>query len=487
MPGRILRIMKNKLVILLLLMAVKQQASAQQPEEVYRKPLTDVLAEVQRQYKVRLQYEDKNVKGVSVNYATWRFTSDVKSTLDNILKPLDLVYKQTGDNSFEITKYEYFRRSEQEGARHLEELLSVYSNAEEFNARKKALRESILNTLGIHPAAKRTPLNPIFRSKRVMNGYVVENVAFESIPGYYVCGTLYRPAKSKGPVPVILSPHGHFYNKIDQSIPDERGRYRPDMQYRCAALAKMGALVFNYDMYAWGESVQQTGNKSYHKTGFALAMQTWNSMRALDFLLSLPNADKSRVGVTGASGGGTQTFLIAALDDRITASVPVVMVSSSFYGGCQCESGLPIHEGCQGHKTNNAEIAAMAAPRPQLVISDGNDWTTSVPGTDFPYLKKVYGFYGKESNVENVHLASDHHDYGFSKRVPMYQFFAKTFGLDLKAITGKDGSIDESKITIEKSNDLLVFGKDFPMPARALQSHKDIVRVFEEVQAGEAR
>ncbi|HEX7844929.1 MAG TPA: acetylxylan esterase [Chitinophagaceae bacterium] len=473
--------MKARIIIpVLLTMTVSLQA--QQPVDVYRKPLKDVLKEVEKEYHVGLIYEDKNVKDLDVNYASWRFVSDVNTTLDNILKPLDLVYKQTAKDSFEITKYEYFRRSEEEGAKHLQELFSLYTSVDAFTERKKNLREAIFSTLGIRRFAKKTPLNPIVRSRREMNGYIVENVAFESVPGYFVTGTLYRPAKSKGPLPVILNPHGHFYNKIDQSIPDERGRYRPDMQYRCAALAKMGAIVFNYDMYAWGESVLQAGNKSYHRTGFALAMQTWNSMRALDFLLSLKDADKTRVGITGASGGGTQTFLLAALDDRVTASVPVVMVSSSFYGGCPCESGLAIHQGCDGHKTNNAEIAALTAPRPQLVISDGNDWTRSVPGTDYPYLKKVYALFGKEDNVSNVHLPNDQHDYGFSKREPMYRFFAKQFGMNLQAITDKNGKIDESFVTIEKSEALLVFGKDFPLPAYALRSHDAIVKAFEKAQ-----
>jgi hypothetical protein len=254
------------------------------------------------------------------------------------------------------------------------------------------------------------------------------------------------------------------------------------MQYRCAALAKMGAIAFNYDMYSWGESALMTGSYSYHETNFASAIQTWNSIRALDFLLSLPGADKSRVGITGASGGGTQTILATALDDRVTASVPVVMVSSSFFGGCPCESGLPIHEECNGNKTNNAEISAMAAPRPQLLISDGDDWTKSVPGTDYPYLKKVYALFGKESNVESVFLPNDKHDYGITKRAPMYRFFAKIFGLNIKAITGKNGEIDESGITILANNDLHVFNSVHPLPPQALRSHEDIMKTFKEIQ-----
>jgi dienelactone hydrolase len=453
---------------------------AQQPEEVYKKPLIEVLNIVEKTYHVKLKYDAENIKDLNVNYATWRFTSDVKNTLDNILLPLDLIYKQTDKNKYEITPYEYYRRSEEDGKKHLDELLSAYPNADAFNNRKRELRECILKALGINMSAKRTPLNPITSHKVIMDGYSVENVAFESIPGYFVTGTLYKPLNGKLLFPVILCPHGHFYNEQDPSISKDSGRYRPDMQYRCAGLAKMGAIVLNYDMYSWGESALQTGNFSFHNTGFSASIQTWNSMRALDFLLSLPGADKNRVGVTGASGGGTQTILIAALDDRVKVSVPVVMVSSAFFGGCQCESGLPIHDACNGHKTNNAEIAAMMAPAPLLIISDGSDWTKSVPKTDYPYLKKVYGFYGKEINIESVYLPKDEHDYGITKREPMYKFFAKKLGLNLKAIVGKDGNIDESGITIQKNKDLLVFGKD-QLPANALRSHKDIMRVFKEI------
>lgn len=452
-------------------------AMAQQPEEVYKKPLKEVLGNVEKKYNVTLQYDDKNVMDFSVNYATWRFTSDLKNTLDNILRPFDLVYAQTGKDSYRITPFEYYRRSEEEGKKHLNELLAAYPGASAFDTRKKDLRDCLFSALGIKPSAKRTALNPIFRKKIIMNGYSVENVAFESIPGYFVTGSLYRPTTGKGPFPVVLNPHGHFFNEQDPSVAKDSGRYRADMQYRCAGLAKMGAIVLNYDMYAWGESALQTEGYSFHETSFSESIQTWNSIRALDFLLSLPGADPKRIAVTGASGGGTQTILLAALDDRVSVSVPVVMVSSSFYGGCPCESGLPIHDECKGHKTNNAEIAAMVAPKPLLLISDGSDWTKSVPGTDYPYLKKLYGFYQKEGNVESVYLPSDQHDYGITKRVPMYRFLAKHLGLNLKAISGKEGNINESGITIQKNEDELVFGKD-PLPANALRSHNEIRKAF---------
>lgn len=449
---------------------------AQQSEGIYNKPLTEVLAKVEKRYNLKFEYDNNLVKGVIV-YAPEGYSSNLESTLDNILKPLGLVYTKTSNNTYKIYEFEAAHRfTIEQGAKHLEKLLTLYSNAKEFDRRKKELRECIIQTLGINPKLKGGPLHSIMRPKIVMKGYTVQNIAFESFQGYYVTGSLYMPL-GKGPFPVILSPHGHFYSETNKAISQDSGRYAPDMQTYCAGLAKMGAIVFIYDMYSWGESVLQTGNPAYHYTSFSLAIQTWNSIRSLDFVLSLPEADKERVGVTGASGGGTQAILVSALDDRVKADVPVVIVSSSFDGGCQCESGLPIHN-CGKYKTNNAEIAALFVPRPQLIISEDADWTRSVPGTDFPYLKKVYNFYGKERNIENVHLPDKHHDYGITKRVPMYRFFSKIFGLNLKAISDANGNIDENGITVQNSKDMRVFGDGNPLPANAFRSHQEIISAF---------
>ncbi len=451
--------------------------NAQQTGLINNKPLPEVLAKVEKQYNLKFEYGDNSFKGYTV-YSPEGYTSDLETTLDNILKPLGLVYTKTSGNTYKINEFEAAHRyTIEQGATHLDKLLTLYSNERQFEQRKKELRECLIKTLGINPELKGAPLHPITRQAVNMEGYSVQNVAFESMPGYYVTGNLYKPLKRKGPFPVILSPHGHFYSETNKAVSQDSGRYAPDMQTYCAGLAKMGAIVFIYDMYAWGESVLQTGSHTCHYTTFAPAIQTWNSIRSLDFLLSLPAADKKRVGVTGASGGGTQSILVSALDNRVTADVPVVMVSSSFDGGCECESGLPIHN-CGKYKTNNAEIAALFAPRPQLIISEEADWTRSVPGTDYPYLKKVYGFYNKEMTIENAHLADKHHDFAITKRIPMYTFFAKTFGLDLTAISDANGNIDEKGITIQKSNDLHVFGKGQPLPADALRSHQSIMKAF---------
>lgn len=464
--------MKIKLSVLLLVMFSFNMIYAQMPEDVFRKPLKEVLTDVERRYDITLQYSESLVKDLEVSYATWRYRMDTEETLANILLPLDLVYQKTGDKTWQISRFSYYQRSPEEGRKHLEKLLSAYPGLQSWEARKAELRKCILEQLGLSPMPEKKPLNPIYTAKRKFDGYTVENVGIETIPGFWLCGSLYRPAKGKGPFPAILSPHGHFSSEDL----NENGRYRPAQQIRCAMLARMGAVVFSYEMFGYGESLLQISSAD-HRTSFSSTMQTYNSIRVMDFLTSLPYVDAGKTGVTGESGGGTQTFLLTALDDRVTVSVPVVMVSSYYQGGCACESGLPIHS-CTGLMTNNVEIAAMASPRPLMVISDGQDWTAHNPEIEFPYLQKVYGLYGKQENVENIHLPDEGHDYGVSKRMPMYDFMARHLGLNIKAVMDKQGNIDESRVTIENYDALLVFGREGKQPAHALKGLDKIKEVF---------
>ena len=378
----------------------------------------------------------------------------------------------------------------EQGKAELTKLESMYKNKKQWEKRKKLLEKSILKGMNLHPLPERTPLHAIIESKRIKDGYSVEDVYFESIPGYYVFGNLYRPLDNSKKYPGILCPHGHFEGDTLGAY----GRFRPDMQKRCATMARMGAVVFSYNMFAWGgESIKQVDTEAviekpvsdtiwkYHDIPFALTLQTWSSMRAIDFLQSLPDVDPERIGITGASGGGTQTFLLAALDDRVTVSVPVVMVSCHFFGGCNCESGLPIHQS-KDHFTNNAEIAAMFAPEPLLLVSDGDDWTKTVPTLEYPFIKRTFSFYGAEDNFESVYFPEGIHDYGYEKRIPVYHFMAKHLGLNIQAVTDSTGMIDESKSVIENAIELLSFSSDKPFPEKALKGTEAIMKSMSSLQ-----
>ena len=348
--------------------------------------------------------------------------------------------------------------SEEAAKEQLAKFARSYSDLAGWKARAKRIREAILRGAELLPMPEKCALNPIIRSKRRYKYYTVQNVAFESLPGVFVTGSLYRPRRGRGPFAAVLCPHGHW-NKAE-----DYGRFRPDMQKRCATLARMGAIVFSYDMVGWGDW-KNAGWK--HKRPKVLKLQLFNSIRAVDFLTSLKDVDPKRIAVTGASGGGTQSFLLTAVDDRIAVSVPTVMVSAHFFGGCDCESGMPIHKS-DTHETNNTEIAALAAPRPQLLISDGKDWTKNTPEVELPYIRSVYRLYGAESLVENLHLPDEGHDYGYSKRLGAYKFLAKHLGLSLDKVTKSDGSIDESFVVIENKEDMYVFSAEHPRPAHAV-------------------
>ncbi|GAB2479489.1 alpha/beta hydrolase family protein [Algoriphagus taiwanensis] len=351
--------------------------------------------------------------------------------------------------------------TEDEAAIFMKKTSESWASQSDWENRTEVIRNGILQGMKLGQMPDRiAPFNPIIHSTREMDGYIVENIAIESFPGFYITGNLYRPL-NPAPFtksPAILSVHGHG--------PDLR--FGESMQKRSAAFARMGAVVFAYDMIGYGDSKQVD-----HKIPIALTLQTYNSQRVIDYLISRPDVDPDRIGVTGESGGGTQTILITALDSRIKVSAPVVMVSAYFFGGCTCESGMPIHKS-ENHQTNNVEIAALAAPRPLLLVSDGGDWTKNTPRIEFPYVQKVYSAFQAESRVDNVHFAGERHDYGKNKRAAVYNFFGHYLGLNAGRIPYQDG-FDESFVTLLSADELRVFNERFPLPKEALSGDDAVI------------
>jgi len=461
--------MKNlKLILLGCLLFPSAILFAQQDtDHKYAKSLKDVLDEIQTRFHVKIKYNDAQVKGKEITYADWRFRNTVDETLANVLAPLDMKVNKESPGVYKLKDFEYNNWPIQDGWAKLDSIAKLYHDVKTWEQRKAILRPELYKALNLSPLPEKPNSKPIITPKRIYDGYSVENIAIEILPGLYINGSIYKPLNIKGKIPVILSPDGHW----------DKQRYRPDAQIRCATLARMGCMAYSYDLFAWGESLLQFKSED-HRTSLAQVVQTLGAIRILDYVLSLKETDPARVGISGGSGGGSHTVLMAAIDPRIKLSAPVVSVSSYFYGGCPCESGMPIH--FVGGGTDNVEIAAMAAPNPQLLISDGSDWTAHMPEHDFPYLKKMYGYYGKSDLVENVHLPNDKHDYGPSKRFPLYRFVAKNFGLNIKSIEDKNGNIDESKVTIEKEPMMFVFGDHGQnLPADAVKGFTNLQHVFD--------
>lgn len=342
--------------------------------------------------------------------------------------------------------------TEDEANLKMKEFASTWDDLESWERRKERIYTGIVEGMQLDKMPKiEGKFNAQITNKKVLDGYIVENISIESFPGFFITGNLYRPIKTQTKNAAVLSPHGHLANK----------RVTKDVQIRGAVLAKMGAIVFAYDMVGYAES-----NQINHKHPIALLLQTYNSKRVLDYLISRPDVDPDRIGMTGGSGGATQTFVLTAIDDRIRVSVPAVQVSAHFFGGCVCESGMPIHKS-HDHQTNNVEIAALCAPRPLLIISDGYDWTRNTPRVEYPYLQKVYSLYDAEHKVEHVHLPTEKHDYGSSKRAALYAFMAYHLKLDYRDLFNGP-SLDESFVKILEPDELHAFSIDNPRPKHAL-------------------
>ncbi len=423
-----------KRVIIPALMLLSMSAGAQTFENKFTRPLSDVLNDVSARFGIRLKY-NVDTTGLKLAYADFRVRPySLEETLNNILSPFDFKAVKQNDKLYKIKPYEYPRRQPEDGQKMISWLTSLYSNKTEWEARRDTLRKEVRERLGID---KLLPLcskeKPEDSKIRKFDGYTVQNFRLKTANGHTVCGSIYAPT-SKGKHPLIICPNGHFSN----------GRYGKVQQLRLGTLARMGAICVDYDLWGWGESADEIGSKA-HQTPEAHVMQALNGIRILDWMIQRKDVDTKRIGVNGGSGGGTQTVLLTVLDDRFTAANPVVSVSSWFDGGCPCESGMPIQ--LAGGGTCNAELAAMFAPKPMMLVSDGGDWTSTTPELEYPYLQRIYGFYGATDKVSNIHLPKERHDFGDNKRNAVYKFFIDTFNLDAS-------KLDESKVTIEDENAL---------------------------------
>ena len=326
------------------------------------------------------------------------------------------------------------------------------------------LQRHILVSTGQYPSFDpllKSSLNPQIFGKIERDDYTVEKVYFESYPGFFCTGNLYRPRGKDGPFPAIVSPHGHWDRGRLENI--ERG----SIPGRCINFAKQGYIIFSYDMVGYNDSGQQVDHRSFPNGdreaiwGISLlGLQLQNAVRSIDFLQSLPDVDPDRIACTGASGGGTQTFMLMAIDDRIKVSAPVNMISAHMQGGCLCENAPNLRI-----DFSNIEIGAMMAPRPLLLVSATGDWTKDTPDVEYPAIHSIYQHFGAADKIHQVQIDAEH-NYNKASREAVYQWFAKWL------LENQDSSkLTEVDFTVESDEDLLVF-HDRSIPYHALSTEE---------------
>ncbi len=364
----------------------------------------------------------------------------------------------------------------------------VPASVDDWEERKEWVRRRILVSQGLWPMPTKTPLNAVIHGRIEREGYTIEKVYFESAPGFFVTGNLYRPINPQGKVPGVMFAHGHWKDarlsiaepanvRREIALGGERFESggRSIFQSLCVQLARMGCVVWQWDMLGDSDSIQFTSElvhrfakqraemNSPENWGLyspqaeshlqsVMGLHTLNAARGLDFLLSLPEVDPERTAITGASGGGTQTLALAAIDGRIALSFPCVMVSTAMQGGCTCENASLLRV-----NTGNVEFAALFAPKPQG-MNTADDWTRELSTKGFPELKALYELYGKSDNVLLVRGEHFEHNYNAVTRSAFYTFLNKHFKL------GHEAPVIEQDFEPLSREELTVWNDEHPAP-----------------------
>jgi len=364
---------------------------------------------------------------------------------------------------------------------------TVPKTPKDWRSRARFLKQRTLVAASLWPMPERTPLNAVVHGRIERDGFTVEKVYFESVPGFFVTGQLFRPVGKKGPFPAVLCPHGHggrlmdTGDKIREQIVRGAERFEASGRFpklaRCAQLARMGCVVLIVDMLGFADNMQLSHDLVHQfakqrpemenpnhwglyttqaelRCQTILGLQTWNNIRSLDFLCSLPDVDPSRLGVTGGSGGGTQTILLGIVDPRPTVLFPQGMVSTSMQGGCTCENCCLLRIG-----SGNVELAALFAPKPQAMTA-ADDWTQEMMTRGFPELQELYAMLGAKGNVQCTPYLNFDHNYNYVTRARMYEWFNRHLRL------GLDEPIVEEDYPLLSLEETTVWDAEHPRPTR---------------------
>ena len=293
-----------------------------------------------------------------------------------------------------------------------------FFSKEEVDARREEIVFSLRMSAGLYPWPEKTPLNTRTEKVGDYEGYSVYKIMYESFSGFWSTGNLYLPNPVTGKHPAILYCMGHFE---DQRLTREPGKI--DVPQQLANFARMGFICLVPDMIGKVDSKQITHDYGREEKDLwqsnGLGVQLWNNIRALDVLCAMPEVDAERIGMTGCSGGGTQTLTLSLVDDRIKAAAPINMISLEMQGGCQCENA----PGLRRH-SENCEMCCMLAPLPLFLAGSTGDWTRNQQTIEEPVIRETYALYGAEDKVVTYYQVAGH-QYNAKTRHQVYAFFAR--------------------------------------------------------------
>jgi dienelactone hydrolase len=358
------------------------------------------------------------------------------------------------------------------------EFLPGVKAAADFERLRPALREDYLDMLGLKPMPARTPLKATITGKIEGPEYTIEKLHFQSLPGLYVTANLYLPRPATQRYPAILYQVGHYNAHRRDGC-----KAAPDCLQQGIWLATHGYVTLVMDTLELSEiaglhrGLLAERRWWWHSAGYSPAgVETWNAIRALDYLVTRPEVDAQRIGATGISGGGIGTFWIAAADDRVKIAAPVSgMGDLTFY--C-AEDGISRHCDCfflyNRPRWNWTTISALISPRPLLIVNSNNDVYFPMANNErlITRLERLYSLFGESDNVDAV-ISVGGHGYRTDIRRAVYEFFNRHFKEDARRVTDADAGLNaDGSIPIERKL-VRVFPEDTDFPKDSINTKID--------------
>ncbi|HYG74545.1 MAG TPA: prolyl oligopeptidase family serine peptidase [Planctomycetota bacterium] len=379
------------------------------------------------------------------------------------------------------------------------EFLKDVKTAADFEARRPKMKQEFFHMMGLWPLPEKTPLNAKITGQMIMEpeivtlasgeksylpGYIIEKLHFQSRPGLYVTGNLYRPRTDhftdpKPKYPTILYQCGHSQQKRDGNKTGyhDHGIWFATHGYVCLMIdtLQLGEIA------AIHHGTYRENRWWWHSAGYTSAgVECWNAIRALDYLCTRPEVDTERIGATGISGGGSATMWISVADERIKAAAPVSGMAD--LGHYVCEDGVNGHCDCMflynSARWNWTEIPALIAPRPLLFVNSDADPIFPMSANDrvINRLSGLYARFGAGDKVSAV-VSVGGHAYRTDLRRAIFEFFNRHLKRDAAPVVDADAGLNaEGKHRLEKSS-LRVFPTDADIPADQINTKVDQVFV----------